>query len=537
MIRIRDATAADADSIREIFLACYGRDYPWQDVYDNQSLTKTIYSDDTLLLVAEDDETSQVLGTASVLLEIGAYSDLVGEFGRLAVHPDARRRGIGKLLMGERLRRVADRLHVGLAEARVTHPFSLRIAESEGFAPVGFLPLKMQVGRRESLLLLARYFDHALPLRGSCPRVIPEVYPLAHLSLENCGLAPDVIVDDESPPYPAYPVIDGIDIQDLSTEGYAGLLRIERGRVRHREIFGPLRLHYGFFKLQARNSRYLIARDQGRILGAIGFTLDETEHVVRIFELIALDDHIIGFLLSDLERRCREEWGVCYVEVDVSAHAPRMQRTLLELGFLPAAYVPALVFYDVERLDVVKMVRLLTPMDLGQLMLSPTAQAVADIVLRNFLGRDVLPKIAKAIGELELFSGLSSEQVTRLATACTVATFQPDETVFAEGAPGCALHIILQGQVSIGMGVHRIPVGTVHRGECLGEMSVLTGAPHSATAQAVTVVETAMLTQAEFTRVVRLRPDIGVVAYRNLAAGIGRKLRRLDQSILWTESD
>lgn len=46
-----------------------------------------------------------------------------------------------------------------------------------------------------------------------------------------------------------------------------------------------------------------------------------------------------------------------------------------------------------------------------------------------------------------------------------------------------------------------------------------------------------MLTQAEFTRVVRLRPDIGVVAYRNLAAGIGRKLRRLDQSILWTESD
>jgi hypothetical protein len=40
---------------------------------------------------------------------------------------------------------------------------------------------------------------------------------------------------------------------------------------------------------------------------------------------------------------------LCYV----SAHAPRMQRTLIELGFLPVAYLPALVFHDVERLDVV----------------------------------------------------------------------------------------------------------------------------------------------------------------------------------------
>ena len=53
--------------------------------------------------------------------------------------------------------------------------------------------------------------------------------------------------------------------------------------------------------------------------------------------------------------------GVCCIEVDVSAYAPRMQRTLVELGFLPVAYLPALVFHEVERLDVVKMVRLLDP--------------------------------------------------------------------------------------------------------------------------------------------------------------------------------
>ena len=36
--------------------------------------------DDTILLVAEDRATNRVVGTASVILEIGANADLLGEF-------------------------------------------------------------------------------------------------------------------------------------------------------------------------------------------------------------------------------------------------------------------------------------------------------------------------------------------------------------------------------------------------------------------------------------------------------------------------
>jgi hypothetical protein len=99
--------------------------------------------------------------------------------------------------------------------------------------------------------------------------VIPEIGPLAHLALEHCSVIPDVIVDERAP---AYPPGGKFEAQDLTTEGYAALLRIERGRVHNREIFGPVRLHYGFFKLQARSSHYLIAREQGSVAGAIGFT-------------------------------------------------------------------------------------------------------------------------------------------------------------------------------------------------------------------------------------------------------------------------
>ena len=527
MITVREATGDDVPAIREIFLSCYGTDYTDPRYYDDQLLTRLVYSEDSLLLVAEEAETGQIVGTASLDLEVGAHSDLVGEFGRLAVHPEFRQRGVGKLLMGERLRRVQDRLQVGLVEARIAHLYSLKIAEDYQFAVVGFLPMAWLLRQRESLVLLARHFGNALALRKNHPRVIPEVHPLAHLALENCSLTPDVIVDEDAP---AYPPGGSFEVQELTTEGYAALLRIERGRVRHREIFGPVRLHYGVFKLQSRRSCYLIARADGRIEGAVGFTLDPVGKAVRIFELISLRDEVVRFLLSELERACREQWGIGYVEVDVSAYAPRMQRTLVELGFLPVAYVPALAFHDVERLDVVKMVRLLSAAEISTDMLTPRAKALADIVVRHFRTRNVLPRIARTARGLPLFSGLDAEQVNRLAGVCRVTTFEPEETIFRQGEVGEEMFVVLEGEVAIAVATAPTPVGVVGKGECLGETSLLSAAGHSATATALTRVEMATLAHQDLAELIRLRPDIGLLIYRNLAVGLAEKLKRLDAS-------
>jgi GNAT superfamily N-acetyltransferase len=525
MITVREAVGADVAPIREIFLASYGTDYTDPRYYDDALLTRLVYSPDTLLLVAED--AGRVVGTASVDLEVGAHSDLVGEFCRLAVHPAYRHRGVGKLLMAERLRRVQDRLLVGLVEARATHPYSLRIAEAHQFAVVGFVPERWRVRERESLALLVRYFGSALALRNQHPRIIPEIHPLAHRALLNCSLSSDtVVVQDAS----SYPPGGDFEVQELTTEGYAALLRIERGRVRQREIFGPARLHYGIFKLQAQRSRYLIARDGGRVAGAVGFTLDPLDKAVRIFELIALHDEVIRFLLSDLERCCRERWN-CLIEVDVSAHAPRMQRTLIEVGFLPVAYLPALVFHEVERLDVVKMVRLLAPPRVGTGGLTPGCVALADVVLRLFRSRSVLPRIAKAVHGLPLFADLNAEQIARLAGVCRVATFAPGETVFRQGEAGDEMLVVLQGEVAITTAGGATAVGVVRDGECLGELSLLSAAPHSATATARTAVETAVLGHQDLAELIRLRPDIGLLIYRNLAVGMGEKLKRLNVSL------
>jgi CRP-like cAMP-binding protein len=83
--------------------------------------------------------------------------------------------------------------------------------------------------------------------------------------------------------------------------------------------------------------------------------------------------------------------------------------------------------------------------------------------------------------------------------------------------------------VAIGVGSSAGPVGVVQSGECLGEMSLLTIAAHSATATTRTHVEAAVLSHQDLGELIRLRPDIGVHIYKNLAVGMGGKLKRVDE--------
>jgi hypothetical protein len=61
MITLREATGQDVAAIREIFLATYGTDYTDPRYYDDALLTRLVYSDNSLLLAAEDAETGRVV--------------------------------------------------------------------------------------------------------------------------------------------------------------------------------------------------------------------------------------------------------------------------------------------------------------------------------------------------------------------------------------------------------------------------------------------------------------------------------------------
>lgn len=532
MITVREADERDIDAIREIFFASYGEHYSYPQFYDLKHLKRMIYGDDTILLVAEDSESRRVVGTASIIVQVGAYADLIGEFGRLAVHPDARGRGVGKQLMAHRVRRVEQRLHLGLVENRSAHPYSQKISAAHGFVPLGFIPLKLKFDERESIALYGRHFGNALALRRNHPRIISEVHPLAHLVLKNCGVGDDTIVEDDVAPYEHG---DSFELEELTSDGYTELLRIERGRVRNREVFGPIRLHYGLFLLQASRSNYLIAREQGRIVGGLGYLLDPHERAVRVFEVVASDERPIYFLFHELIERCRHELEAALIEVDVSAYSTRLQRTLIELDFLPVAYIPAMVFHDVERLDAVKMVRLFLPWRLGEPELFEQSRPVAQAVIRSFEAQKILPRVAAAIPAIPLFHNLTPDQQKQLAAICDLEHFPAGHTIYGSGQPSDRIYIVLSGEVEVQLPECECRSILVRQGECLGEMSLLRESPHTARAVARTAVETAVIGHPSLFQLTRRRPDMGAIIYRNLARGLTEKLANVDQRLLEPE--
>jgi CRP-like cAMP-binding protein len=175
--------------------------------------------------------------------------------------------------------------------------------------------------------------------------------------------------------------------------------------------------------------------------------------------------------------------------------------------------------------------RLMTSPNLSTDAFTPRARAMADLVLRQLRSRDVLPRIAQAVQALPLFVGLDREQVNRLAGVCRVTSFEPGEAIFRQGQAGREMHVVLLGEVAIALARSNTTVGVVGSGECLGEMSLLTAGAHSATATALTRVETAVLGHVDLAELIRLRPDIALHIYKNLALGMGEKLKRLNASL------
>ncbi len=518
-IRIRKALEDDVEEIRALFEAVYGKDYAFPQFFDAHFLKKLIFNDDCLILVAEDRGTGRLLGTGSVVYDVGAFTDLVGEFGRLVVHPDGRGLGIGNRLMEERLARVADYLHVGLADNRVEHLFSQKISLRHGFVPVGYLPIH----NGEPVALFARYFNEALSLRRNHPHIAPDLHWLANATMDNAGLECDAIVDDTAASYPSE---EDFELEEMTGRAYAALLAFERGRLRDRDIFGPVKLHFGMRALERHDARYMLARRNGRVVGAIGYARDtNVDNAVRIFELIYLNEKPVRFLLSQLDRRCREEWQVDYIETDVSADAPRMQKTLLELGFLPTAYIPSAVFHYTERLDTVRMAKFFVPVSGAGVALVDAMKPIAEGVIARFNQQWIEPLLEKSLPETPVFSGLNREQRARLANLFHTARFEGGDWLVREGARDGKAYVLTSGTAEV-VKNGNTSADVLRPGEFVGEIALLNGAPHSAGIRALETVVGAVIDQQDLRGLLLARGDIGMLLYRNLATGLGAKLTR-----------
>ena len=130
--------------------------------------------------------------------------------------------------------------------------------------------------------------------------------------------------------------------------------------------------------------------------------------------------------------------------------------------------------------------------------------------------------VATGIGP-SFFDGLAAEDASWILSHLDKQVFEPGEMLLAEGDAPAQVYIVESGELEVHMSDDRGEQHLLNRvgpGASLGEMSLFTGRPVSATVRAATEVTVFVMTDVEFRRFAAMFPRI----YENLGAAISQRL-------------
>jgi hypothetical protein len=130
-----------------------------------------------------------------------------------------------------------------------------------------------------------------------------------------------------------------------------------------------------------------------------------------------------------------------------------------------------------------------------------------------------------ALGQVPLLHPLDGAEIRILAERATERVYRAGATVFGQGDAGSTMLVILTGSldVLVDRDGDRVRVAQLWPGDCVGEMSLLTGMPRAATVQARTELRALEVDRAAFRDILlqnaQLVADLATVVERR-AGGI-----------------
>jgi CRP/FNR family transcriptional regulator len=135
------------------------------------------------------------------------------------------------------------------------------------------------------------------------------------------------------------------------------------------------------------------------------------------------------------------------------------------------------------------------------------------------------------LSHVETFSRLETEHLSLLAMAARRERFGPNASIFVEGAPSTAMHLVVDGHVTLERG--GVPIAEIATGQDFGTWALFDPEPRLTTARATTDVTVLTIDREAFEQLVEENPDLTHGIFRALA----RRVRTLAEIVEASHGD
>ncbi len=151
-------------------------------------------------------------------------------------------------------------------------------------------------------------------------------------------------------------------------------------------------------------------------------------------------------------------------------------------------------------------------------------------------------KISNFLKEVNIFEGLDNQIVNQLFRLGFVQNFRKGDLIIREGQPGGKFYVMINGKSRVvkskksGKSKDK-DLAVLSRGSVFGEMSMFSGAPYSASIQALTDCDIHIIRGADFDQFLKKNPSAAYLILRALLDSLSNRLRRTNIALALSSKD
>ncbi len=142
----------------------------------------------------------------------------------------------------------------------------------------------------------------------------------------------------------------------------------------------------------------------------------------------------------------------------------------------------------------------------------------------------------KILKQIDIFGGLSPEELDPIAELCESRQYKANEVIFAEKSKGREIYIVTKGQIRIELGIKgKTDHATVHRvseGDIFGELVIVGDGRRSGTAKCETDCEVISINRDNLRDLFSRCTRIGYIVMMNLASLLAARLRKTNLQLV-----